>query len=232
MERSMRLVRIEMFRHVTPILACALALAACSPGWEWSHATSQNTISAYRQFLSKYPNDAHAADAHKRIAAFEDDKAWTQAQVISTVDGYHRYLTVEPNGAHAQVARENITSRERAYSWEVLEAGKETPAALEDFLEKFPTGAEADLARGKLAMLVGYRADLGSFSSRRGAERERARLARRFKKALPQVVILQPGPRDSEFRITSLPMSEQQANGVCAHVASAGSYCEVIQSAG
>jgi hypothetical protein len=212
-------------------LACAIALAACTAGWEWSHAASENTISSYRRFLSKYPHDVHAADAQKRIAAFQDEDAWNQAQVASTVEGFQRYLTAEPHGAHARVAREDITLRERAYAWQLL-AGKETPASLEDFLAKYPSGSESDQARQKLATLIGYRADLGSFASRSSAERERAQLARRFKKALPQVVILQPDKQDHEFRITSVPMSEQQADGICAHVASAGSYCEVIQSAG
>ena len=50
-----------------PGLLCWAALfAACgSAKYEWSQANTLNTIPAYQGFLSKYPNDVHAADAKK-----------------------------------------------------------------------------------------------------------------------------------------------------------------------
>lgn len=74
-------------------LCCAVLLAACgSAKYEWSQANNLNTIAAYQEFLTNYPNDLHAADAKKRIAELKDAQAWNAAQVASSVEGYQQYL--------------------------------------------------------------------------------------------------------------------------------------------
>jgi len=99
-----------------PWLICSAALlVACgSAKYEWSQASSLNTVAAYQTFLSKYPNDVHAADAMRRIAELQDAQAWSTAQTASTVQGYQQYLSAEPNGAHLQAAQDEIASRERS----------------------------------------------------------------------------------------------------------------------
>ena len=208
------------------ISACcvtAALLASCSSS-DWSKASSANTIGAYQEFLAKHPRSAHAHDAAMRLAALKDDKAWNTAQVASSVEGYQQYLAAEPNGAHVMVAHENVTARERADAWQALQADM-TPTMLEQFLEKFPSGPEADQARDKLAIVAGYRAELATAPNRAAAERERALLARRFRKVLTQMVLLQPNRDNPEFRITSGAMSEKQADSVCANVRH---FCQVI----
>jgi len=122
-----------------PWLVCsAVLLVACgSAKYEWSQASSLNTIAAYQTFLSKYPNDVHAADAMRRIAELQDAQAWSTAQVASTVQGYQQYVSAEPNGAHLQAAQDEITSRERSAAWHSVEAN-ETAQSLQEFLQKYP----------------------------------------------------------------------------------------------
>jgi len=166
------------------LFASAVLLVACgSAKYEWSQANSLNTIAAYQAFVSKFPNDAHAADAMRRIAELQDVQAWSTAQAASTVPGYQQYLSAEPNGAHFQAARDEITSRERSAAWHSVQAN-ETAQTLQEFLQKYPTGTEADRARDKLKMLAGYRAELGMAHSQQLAERERDALAKRGVKSL------------------------------------------------
>jgi hypothetical protein len=91
---------------------------------------------------------------------------------------------------------------------------------------------EADAARDKLKILAGYRAELGTAHSKRLADRERDRLAKRFGKSFQQVVVLEPDANSHDYRITSAPMSQADATAACATVKQSGGSCEVIQVAG
>jgi len=220
-------------RLCLPLLICSAALlVACgSAKYEWSQANSLNTIAAYQTFLSKYPNDAHATDAMRRIAELQDAQAWSTAQTASTVEGYQQYVSAEPNGAHLQAAQDEIASRERSAAWHSVESN-ETAQSLQEFLQKYPTGTEADRARDKLKVLAGYRAELGVAHSQQLADREREALAKRFSKDFPQVLVLEPDTNNHDYRIASAPMSEQDANAACASVKHAGKSCKVVQITG
>jgi len=216
-------------RFVLPgILFCAVFLVACgSAKYEWSQASSLNTIAAYQAFLTKFPNDVHAADANNRIVELKDTQAWNAAQVASSVEGYQQYLGAEPSGTHAPAARDEIVTRERAVAWRSAQTNQ-TTQSLQDFLQKYPTGMEADAARDKLKMLTGYRAELGTAHSKRLAEHERDNLAKHFGKSFQQVIVLGPDANSHDYRITSAPMSQADANAACATVKQSGRSCDVI----
>lgn len=220
---------VRRFLPLSCVLCCAALLTACggSAKYGWSEASALNTVAAYQTFLSKYPNDVHAADAKSRIAALRDEQAWAAAQVASTAEGYQQYLTAEPNGVHAQAARDEMLTRERTAAWRAALTNA-TPQSFEEFLQKYPSGPEADQARDKLKMIAGYRAELGTARSQATANRERDALAKRFSKSFQQVVVLDPDANNSDYRITSAPMSEQDANAACASIKQAGKSCKVI----
>jgi outer membrane protein assembly factor BamD (BamD/ComL family) len=210
------------------ILCCITLLTACgSAKYEWSEAVTLNTIAAYQTFLSKYPNDAHAADAKSRIAQLQDEQAWSMAQADSSVEGYQKYLAAEPNGAHAQAARDEMASRERADAWQHAQ-NNETAASLEAFLQQYPTGREADRARDQLKVIAGYQAELGSSHNQQAADRERDELAKRLGNSFPQGLLLEPDTAHRDYRITSAPMSEAAATAACASVKQAGRACKVV----
>jgi len=215
-------------RSLSGLFCCTALLGACgSAKYEWSEATTINTVAAYQSFLSKYPGDVHAADAQSRIAALRDEQAWSTAQVASTAEGYRQYLTAEPNGAHAQAARDEMAALDRAAAWRTAQTN-ETPQSIAEFLQKYPSGPEADRARDELKLIAGYRAQLGMARSQHSADRERDELAKRFGASLKQVVVLDPDSSNRDYRITSPPMSEQDANTACASVKRAGKPCKVI----
>jgi len=218
-------------RHLSlsGLICCATLIVGCgSAKYEWSQASTINTIAAYQTFLSRYPNNAHATDAKTRIAALQDEQAWSTAQVASTAQGYQQYLSAEPNGAHAAAAREETARLERVAAWRAVQFN-ETAQSLEAFLQKYPSAPEADQARDKLKAIAGYRAELGMARSQKVADRERDALASRFGKELQQIVVLEPGANSRDYRITSAPMNEHDANAACASVKHAGRSCKVVQ---
>ena len=139
-------------------------------------------------------------------------------------------MTAEPNGAYVQVARDNIVARERDAAWQTAQTHV-TAQLLREFITKYPSSAEADEAREKLQAIAGYRAELGSARSERLADRERDALAKGFRKYLRQLVILGPDAKDRDYRITSAPMSEQEANAACESLRHSGRFCAVVQVA-
>ena len=131
-----------------------------------------------------------------------------------------------------QAAQDEIASRERLAAWRSAETN-ETAQSLQEFLQKYPTGTEADQARDKLKTLAGYRAELGDGPQSAdwpiaSATRWRSVSAR----SLPQVLVLEPDANNHDYRITSAPMSEQDANAACASVKHAGRSCKVVQITG
>lgn len=215
---------------LTGILCGAVLLGACGARYDWSHASTVNTIPAYQTFLSKYPNDPHVVDARRRIARLQDDRAWTTAQIASSVPGYQRYLRTEPNGSHAPMARDEVVTRERALAWQSVQT-HETVQSLRDFLKRYPSGPEADEAHGRLKTMAGYRAEFASARSERFADHDRDVLTKRFGKELPQVVVLEPDKNDRDYRVTSSPMSEREASAACETFRHSGRPCEVVEAA-
>jgi hypothetical protein len=217
-------------RAIPCLILCAAALAACSSAAsDWSRASEINTLPAYQQFLSRYPNDAHATEARDRIAALRDDQAWNAAQIASSLDGYRQYLTTEPKGAHAGAAQQEIVSLQRAADWRAAQIA-DTADALQGFITRYPDSTEADAARDKLKTLTGYRAELSTAHSEKAANRERDKLAQRFGKNLPQLVVIAPSMGEHTYEIASAPMSQQDATAACASVRHAGQSCSVVQT--
>ena len=217
-------------RHVSLLgIFCGTALlSACGAKHEWSQANSANSIAGYEKFLSAYPRDSHAIDARNRIVRLQDEQAWTVAQIATNIQGYQQYLAAEPNGAHAQAARDEIMARERDAAWRTAQAS-DNVQSLQDFVNKYPSSSEAVEARDRLKVIAGYRAEFGSARSERLADRQRDLLAKRFGKALSKVTVIKPDADNQNYRITSAPMTEQDAATACETLQHAGRSCRVVQ---
>ena len=215
------------------VLAAALtavaAVSACSsPEADWQKASAQGSVAAYQDFLTRHPSDAHAAEARSRIASLQDEQAWSQARDLNTMASLQQYLQQEPNGSHAQEAHERITALERAAAWRAVQS-EGTPAALQGFLQQYPQGPEAEQARAELQKLNGYRVQLGAFRSSKAAERTRSQLASRYGKLLHEVVVL-PSGTDKLNRVSSTPMTQDEARAACAQLKKSRVHCEVVKS--
>ena len=70
---------------------------------------------------------------------------------------------------------------------------------------------------------------LAAFRGKSEAERVRARLQTRYAKLLHQVVVVSPSPEDKLIRVSSTPMSLEDAQSACATLKKARQHCEVIK---
>lgn len=209
----------------------ALLLIACSSNEaDWQQATTANTIGAYQDFLKQHPNGQHADEARSRIRSIEDDQAWVAAINSNTQQSFEQYLHNHPNGSHAQEARDRITGFDRAAAWKTAQS-EGTPAAIQAFLQKYPNGPESEEARAQLQKLQNdFQVQLASYRSRKSADRDAARMKRRFGDLLHDVVVVPSTSTDKLNHVRSASMSEADAKAACAQLKKKHQRCEVVKS--
>ncbi len=96
----------------------------------WKAAKATNTITAYQDYLKRYPNAEFQEQAQAAIRAIEqdlairkDDLAYQVAQEKNTVEGYQKYLKDYPEGRHKTEAAEKV---------KVPQPNPSTPAEMPD----------------------------------------------------------------------------------------------------
>jgi outer membrane protein assembly factor BamD (BamD/ComL family) len=212
-----------------PLFICAAVLVACSSAEsDWKKAEAANTAPAYQDFLTQHPNDSHAQEARDRLNKLEDDQAWSDAQKSNTLEAYQQYLQKEPAGAHVQDAHTQVSALERAAAWKTAQAAN-TESALQDFLKNYSEGPEVDQARAQLKQLESYRVQLATSRDEKTAEKSRQKLQTRFNNELHAVVVVPPTGSEKDYRVTSEPMTEEDAKSACTKLKKEHQHCEVVK---
>jgi cell division protein FtsN len=212
------------------ILTAGVLVACSAQEADWAKANAQGTSAAYHEFLKHNPDSAHTELALRRILSLEDAHAWTAAQRANTRQALEQYLQTETNGVHLVDARNRIHAFERDAAWKLGEPVVEKPV-LQDYLVRYPQSPGVDYAHVQLEKLKleEYRVQLASFRGKREAERIRARLQTRYAKLLHQVVVVSRSPADKLNRVSSAPMSLEEAQSACAVLEKARQHCEVTR---
>lgn len=84
----------------------------------WTNAVVSNSKSILQDYMRKYPNSPHRAEAARKI----DSLDWAQASSLNTIEAYKAYMTEHENGDHYDEAESSmkalkvkeITPEERA----------------------------------------------------------------------------------------------------------------------
>jgi hypothetical protein len=208
------------------LLGVVLTISGCSSAQsDWTKATSENTVFAYQDFLTAHPKD-HYMEAQAEILQLQDDNGWIEAQHTGTIAAYQTYIQQFPQGSHVAAAHDATTSMDRAAAWKAARSN-ETTVGVEAFLQKYPTGPEADQAQTTLKDLTGYRVRLASLSSDHKAERKLIQLKARFGDQLHDLVVTPDANRKSYF-IDSGGMTEQGATHACESIKHKHLSCQVV----
>ncbi|MBL7804089.1 MAG: formylglycine-generating enzyme family protein [Saprospiraceae bacterium] len=93
----------------------------------WKTAKAANTIAAYQDYLTRFPNGEFRQQANDAIGAIQtdlalrrDDLAWEVAKEKNTAEAYKKYQADFPNGRHyaeADIKIQALTNPANSISW-------------------------------------------------------------------------------------------------------------------
>lgn len=119
-----------------PLLLCFSVFISCSgEKKDWKNTESENSITAYEDYLKQYPQGKFADEARSRIETIHFEKAET----ANTIEAYDDFLKRYAEGDFADKARSKI----EAIYFDQAKAANSIEA-YEDFLKRYPEGELAD----------------------------------------------------------------------------------------
>jgi len=126
-------------KALIPFLLCFLIFISCSAEKkDWENAESENSITAYEDYLKQYPQGKFADEGRSRIEAIQYEKA----EATNTIEAYTDFLKRYAEGEFADRARSKVES---IYFNETKITN--SVEAYKDFLDRYPKGEVADRAR-------------------------------------------------------------------------------------
>jgi hypothetical protein len=93
---------------VVVILAASIAIGCSRQETAWRQAADRDTVTAYEDYLGRFPGGAHSAEARERILKLREAEAWAVAERVRAPEAWQRYLAAWPEGRHASDARREL----------------------------------------------------------------------------------------------------------------------------
>jgi hypothetical protein len=93
---------------VVVILAASMAIGCSRQETAWRQAADRDTVTAYEDYLGRFPGGAHSAEARERILKLREAEAWAVAERVRAPEAWQRYLAAWPEGRHASDARREL----------------------------------------------------------------------------------------------------------------------------
>lgn len=138
---------------------------------DWTEAQQKDTLDIYQSFIQKYPASTYLLQAKNRIKDLEEEQAWQKSVGRKSLAGYFDYLDKYPTGKYRNEAKKEIDQRQKEAEnrhQEVLESQEKkenedkawiaatqenTNASYEAFLDQYPMGRYAGMARNRKSLL-------------------------------------------------------------------------------
>ncbi len=143
-----------MIKRIVPILLAFVAVLTGCVGAAWRNARSEDTISAYHQFLKEHPDSSFSEEARARLEL-------SRLRLRPTRAGFDEFRKKYGSPELVSELRPYV---ENAYFDYARSIG--TAEAYRKFLEEFPAGANAKRALGNAEYLEaqGFQGDLAALS--------------------------------------------------------------------
>lgn len=109
---------------------------------EWDVAISRNDLTAFQDFIKKYPNSKKIGSANKKV----EDISWVVAEKVHSTDSYNLFITNHPNSEKVSIAKTKI----KDIAWANTKTIN-TKVAYSEFINKF-SKFDAEVNEAKLAI--------------------------------------------------------------------------------
>lgn|GEM_PF-1185371 len=103
-------------KHLIQILFIGLVImifSSCTTTKDYERAIQTNSVTAYENYLNKYPNNKYKAYIEKRLETLYEDQAWNKAVSINSKNEYENYLRTYQTGKHVEIARNRLEKIEK-----------------------------------------------------------------------------------------------------------------------
>jgi hypothetical protein len=98
-------------------LICSIAVFSQSKR-TWEQTQSLNSISAYQDFISKYPDGKYTVIAKQKLEELQEQEDWKNAEnKEGTINAYRNFITKYPNSVHISNAKEKLQILEKELSF-------------------------------------------------------------------------------------------------------------------
>ena len=182
----------------------------------WAATESADTITAYEDFLNKYPEGDLANQARARLKELYEQRDWKEAEAQNTISAYEDFLKRYTLGILADDARLRIEKLD----FEQAQA-KDTISAYDGFLQRYPQGIFADEARSRREKLYVIRSasEWGAImypksnTNIRAKRSAASKLKGQLKAGRPVKVDFLQGAWYAVFQVTAKQQNEKMALG-------------------
>ncbi|MBU3934404.1 hypothetical protein KKC00_00310 [Patescibacteria group bacterium] len=130
--------KMKNWMPIITILMTTLVLFAGCAGTAYKKATKSNSIEAYRQFVSEYPENENTSEAKKKI----EELFWQQKKIKNTISGYETYLQEYSDGKYVKEAKIKIE--------DMIWHSAKTAQDYKQYLKKYSVGKYAKDAGVKI----------------------------------------------------------------------------------
>lgn len=118
----------------------------------WADHRNRNTLEAYNEFLSQYPNGKYQAAARDSILSLQEVQAWASLSRDQSEDALQEYVQQFPSGKHVQEVKAQLDQiqlkRKDDNAWEDA-VRKGTSLAFKQYTDNFPQGLHRSEANRK-----------------------------------------------------------------------------------
>jgi len=223
-----------------------LLLAACNnPDSAWQTAEREDTITAYLEFLARYPEGEPAERARTRILVVRENNAWERVEFRDNLDNYASFLKDFPDTGRRPMIVARTAELELAAAWKLAQ-GSGTIKGYQLFIDDHREGPQAIEAERVIAELIAaqepedvvlteragnFRVQLGTFRTVAVAEIELRRLVALFPDTLigpPWIETPEHGGGGNVYRLKTVPMTGEEARESCAALKRFRQNCLVV----
>lgn len=118
----------------------------------WAQCLSKGSISAFREYLTRFPNGVYTKEAGEWIKALAEESGWEKAAQSGSIDALLDFLEEFPRTRFRKEAREKIEYLEDLRDWKSA-SGSEKIADYLEYKEKHPAGKYVREADERIAVL-------------------------------------------------------------------------------
>lgn len=130
-----------------------LFATSCGVTKKYEQTKATNSITAYENYLAKYPKSKYSDIAKQELAVLYEERDWSEAERIGTITAYKKFISDFPYGDYYSKATEKIKELEVILpEWEKA-SKRNSVEAYKLFLDKFPYSSYSSKAKDKLKEL-------------------------------------------------------------------------------